>query len=258
MKPLQTVKRAFMQTFYPQRCVCCGKLIEEDEKICIFCRRWIERVNTEKRCLRCGYEKKNCKCGQYTFHFERIIAPFYNIGLAQRGFYRLKFQNHPSFAVYFAEEMARCIREEYYGFVFSGICYVPTSRRHLYQRGFDQSEELARELSKILKLPLYTQALIHCIGGKTQHKLDKQARFEAIRGQYKTGMRLSGRILLVDDIMTTGATLDECARELLFAGADEVDCVTVLISGFEQEIQSEYTRKVCNLPRKAVEKTKKM
>ncbi len=235
----------FCRTFYPRHCVCCNTRIAEEEQICTFCRHWIERIPPEKRCLRCGMLKEHCQCNACVYHFEHLTAPFYNAGLAQQGFYRLKFGGRAHYARFFAAEMARSVRTEFYGTEFTGICYVPISRKHLRQRGFDQSKELARELSKILNLPFLEDRLICRTSGKTQHTLSWDERFEAAHGKYAVSGPVNGRILLVDDIKTSGATLDECARELLFAGADEVWCVSALINDTKFETISAYAQEVC-------------
>lgn len=236
---------AVLGTVYPRQCVCCGHRIADEEEICLPCRHWLERMHPEKRCFSCGLEKQHCQCTSCTYHFEKIVAPFYNAGLSQRGFYRLKFSRRPHYARFFAREMAKTVHTEYYGMNFDAICYVPISRKHLRRRGFNQSMILAKELGKILKIPVLYDAIICRFSGKTQHEQDWNSRFRSIRNKYEVGMEVSGNILLVDDIKTSGATLDECARELLFAGADKVYCVAALISDPKFSVTAEYTKEVC-------------
>ncbi len=230
---------------YPRKCICCGERISDDEDLCKFCHHWIERVPAEKRCSECGLIKDHCQCSICAYHFVKVVAPFYNSGLAQRGFYRLKFGLRRHYAKFFAQEMAKTVHSEFFGVTFDAVCYVPISRKHYHQRGFDQSKLLATEISKCLKTPLLQDAILCQFGGKTQHELSWKERFTAIRQKYRVGMDVKGRILLVDDIKTSGATLDECARELLFAGADEVYCVAALISDPNFEVTSEYTKEIC-------------
>ena len=230
---------------YPKKCICCGERIPEDEDLCKFCRHWIERVPAEKRCAYCGLIKEHCQCDSCAYHFVEMIAPFYNSGLAQQGFYRLKFGGRRHYANFFAREMAKAVHSECFGVTFDAICYVPVSKKHYRQRGFDQSELLAKELAKCLKAPLLEDAILCQFSGKTQHELSWKERFTAIRQKYRVGMPIKGRVLLVDDIKTSGATLDECARELLFAGADEVYCATALISDPQFQVTAEYTKEIC-------------
>ena len=105
--------------------------------------------------------------------------------------------------------------------------------RKKLKRGFNQSEVLAKNISKILKIPICNDALIAARKTKIQHTLTKDERFKNVRGKFIANKKhdLTGKtVLLVDDIKTTGATLDECAKQLLSLGADEVYCVTGLMT----------------------------
>lgn len=96
-------------------------------------------------------------------------------------------------------------------------------------RGFNQSEVLAERIAKILSLPIINA--LSCVkSAHSQHKIkDYKERFKNVKGIYKANGAFDGKtLLLVDDIMTTGATLNECAAVLLRAGADKIYCVTAL------------------------------
>ena len=105
---------------------------------------------------------------------------------------------------------------------FDGIAYVPLSGKSRRARGYDQSRLLARRLGKALGIPV-VKALRKCRDTQTQHQLSREERAENVRGAYSCGMDLSGRsLLLVDDIVTTGSTLRECAAALYDSGAQSV------------------------------------
>lgn len=234
-----------LSLFFPNTCLCCDRMIRHDELICPICAAHLERMDAAKRCLACGLPKTRCQCRGYAYHFAAVIAPFYNIGLARRAVYRYKFHRRKRNARFLSAEMAKAVQKEYADIPFSGVAFVPTSRKHIFLRGFDQAERLAERTAKQLGLPFLADALVHLPGGKTQHKLSREERFRSVRGFYKGGMPLSGNVLLADDIKTTGATLDECARQLLLAGADKVYCVTAAISDMNMEIEDEYVAAVC-------------
>ncbi|MHC1751228.1 ComF family protein [Humidesulfovibrio sp.] len=110
-----------------------------------------------------------------------------------------------------------------------GLVPVPLHPRRLLARGFNQSRELARLISARHGLPIWQDALVRVRRTTPQMRLARGARAENIRGAFAGRAELvAGRqLLLVDDIMTTGATLEECARALLHAGAKRVDVLAL-------------------------------
>jgi ComF family protein len=107
---------------------------------------------------------------------------------------------------------------------------VPLEIKRLKWRGFNQSEEIGKELTKFLKIPLVSDVLYKIKETPPQMKLAAEARIENIKGAFlvKNKERITGRkILLVDDVYTTGATMQECARVLKDSGAKEVWGVAV-------------------------------
>lgn len=106
---------------------------------------------------------------------------------------------------------------------------VPLHKRRLSERGFNQAEEIAKILAVELRLPL-ENILIRKKSTKQQAKLQKQERVENIKDAFalKEGFDIKGKnILVVDDVFTTGSTLDECARILKEAGAEMVKAFTL-------------------------------
>lgn len=113
---------------------------------------------------------------------------------------------------------------------FDLVTWAPLSRLRRWRRGYDQAELLAREVSSQLGLPL--QSTLHKANRKPLSRLEGSRSIRAARilGAYSlgNGANVAGkRILLVDDIVTSGATLNECARILKTAGAAEIICVTL-------------------------------
>ena len=218
-----------LEIFFPSTCISCGDAIDEGEYLCGYCRNNIERINPEKRCLKCGYEKKDCECKYRVFYFENIISLYENTGIAKKAYYRYKLNHKRHYADFFARAISLAIASEYYGIEFDGICYVPSSKRSSLKKGFDHSEELCRKVSQITGIKL-SEDLLYCKSFiRSQHKSSFEDRIKNVAGKYGYRYNLRGKnILLLDDIKTTGATLNECAKQLLYAGADKVYSVTVL------------------------------
>jgi competence protein ComFC len=106
----------------------------------------------------------------------------------------------------------------------------PCTKTRQLERGFNQTEVLAKRIAKCLKLTYQGVLLVRKRPRPDKHLLTERERWEAVRGAFATrvGTRIDKkRVLLVDDVMTTGATLDACAKVLRDAGAAEVYGLTV-------------------------------
>ena len=218
---------------YPNKCIGCGEIIAENGFLCDYCSAKIERNDLTNFCTSCGFEKDECVCNLNIYRFERIISIFKNDGVAQRAYYRYKFNKKQHYAIFFAREMTVGVERVYGDVKFDLICSVPSSRNILNNTHYDHSRYIAEYISKSLDIPYDAQALYCCKRSKLQHKSTIKERLTNVNGKYSYNYKIDGKtVLLVDDIRTTGATLDECSKMLLYAGAESVYCVTAL--GFKK------------------------
>lgn len=223
-------------TIYPNRCVCCREPIGEGETLCTVCYNSLKPIDSSRRCMLCGHEKKDCVCKIDAYHFAALVAPFYNEGLVHDAIIGYKYHSRLSAVRFFAERLALCVKNEYRDISFDAVCFAPTTNRSRRNRGFDQSELLARRVAKLLDLPFYEKALSRKVGFfyRSQHKQTSKERFQNVRGTFRCDERLPNKtVLLIDDIKTTGASLDEAARTLLFGGAREVYAAAIAITPFD-------------------------
>lgn len=227
---LKDLYNAVITAIFPSVCICCGETLEKEEFVCDYCNEMIKRVDMQNFCMMCGNDKHKGNCKK-VFHFDGVIAPFYNDDLIQKAFYNFKLFHKEYMFEYFAEEMAKSIKLKFPDIEFDAITFVPMPFIKKLKKGFNHSSVLAKRLSQILNLPLLPHAL-HCKSkGKGQHNLDGQERFLNVRGMYGFKHKINCKnILLIDDIKTTGASLDECARQLLFAGVHHVYCAAALVT----------------------------
>jgi competence protein ComFC len=114
-----------------------------------------------------------------------------------------------------------------YDFKSYSISFVPVTKRKLIDRGFNQSEVLAEKLAKNLNLKIFSD-LIKSKDTEDQTKLDFEKRLNNLNGVFKVKSSPPKKIILVDDVKTTGATLKECAKVLKEAGAKEIIALTIL------------------------------
>ena len=231
MRDVHSFFDAITLFFYPRRCAVCGDLIPAGDLLCAKCAKEIHLIS-EEFCTKCGNLKQNCECKKFVFHFAGCASAFRNRDAAQKCMYDFKIFGKLDRSRFLAIAMAQCVRRRFSGVAFDCVCCVPMFPKKKRAKGFNQSEILAKALAKQLALPYVPKALQQVKAGLSQHTLNARDRFDNVKGLYACAGNFSGKtVLLVDDIKTTGATLDECARQLRLAGAKAVLCVTALVSG---------------------------
>lgn len=236
MKIRKSIVKVISAALFPNRCANCDEMIPDGDCFCDYCFEMLSKTAVDKLCHVCGCEKENCQCKYHVFHFSGLASPFYNEGVAKNAMYRFKFRDKPYAVDFFAEQMCLSVKSIFYGIDFDTVVYVPLTLRKELQRGYNQSRELAVRIAKILNIPLTDNAL-GCKKKKSdQHKTNIKERFKNVSGIYYPRVSLLGkRVLLVDDIKTTGASLDECAKALFAAGAEEVYCVTAIVTKLQRK-----------------------
>lgn len=194
---------------------------------CIFCRKITDGGSICKSCQGdlpvCGQIKNR---GEF---FSAAAAPLYYEGSVRKALHRYKFSGKRGYCVGFSELMADCVRRELSD-RFDVVTWVPVSAKRLRKRGYDQSKLLAERTAERLGAPV-VRALKKTRHTKANSTLEgRESRAANILGAYEVTQRelVAGkRVLLIDDIFTTGATMSECARMLLMAGAGDVVCAAV-------------------------------
>ncbi len=215
------------RVFYPKRCVYCGKLIN-DGMLCKDCDN-IERI-TVKVCDKCGLIKQLCDCKRNAFHFDGMVGVFYNTGKAQEIVYKFKNLADTDTADFIAVNIAKRIEDKLPEIKFGAVCAVPMRAFKKFKRGYNQSDLIAKRVAKILNVPYYPNALTKIKKGEVQHSLKYEGRFNNVRRMYKVNMRFDNmKVLIIDDIRTSGATFDECARIIKRAGANCVIAASALV-----------------------------
>lgn len=204
--------RSVMDFFFPRRCPFCGKLVGRD-LLCDDCQKklpWTgERALSGKG-------------------FGRCAAPLYYEEQVRRAILELKFNGKTGGLDCFGRLMAECAAEQFMG-EFDTVSWVPVSRKRLKKRGFDQCRLLAAALCVDWHVrPVETLRKI--ADNPPQSGLETPAERRAnVLGVYEpvTENVVGKKILLLDDIVTTGATLGEGVRVLREAGAADVMCLTL-------------------------------
>lgn len=181
-------------------------------------------------CHKCGQGKNECECWRFSAAIDGFAAPFYNIGRAKSAMASFKFAGAASAAEIFAKYMAERFSSVFPEAEIDAICYVPDSHQNRRRKGYYSAKELAKALADIMELPLCEDILIQVKPSRPQHSLGYKERLKNVKGIYKAGGDLKGKnIIVVDDIKTTGATINECGRMLKKAKANKVFGLTAVM-----------------------------
>ncbi len=224
---LRAVARTLVRAVYPNRCACCGRVME-DKGLCRGCNALMNRVEGTT-CALCGQLVAECECGIIKPKLNGFTAPFYNSGRSSNALYRLKFAGAVSAADYFGKRMAERFKDRFPEAVPDGVCYVPDAHSSKKRNGYYTTYLLAVSLAKHLEIPIWDDALIQTKPTRRQHTLDRKERLANVKGVYTATERVKGKnIIVVDDIRTTGATINECGRAVRRAGAKTVWGITAV------------------------------
>ena len=109
---------------YPNKCIACGEIINENIFLCDYCVRNIKRLDLGNYCLNCGFENKNCCCEQSIYRFAGIVSVFENSDIAKRAYYSYKFSKNQHYAKFFALEMSNAVNEVFSEIKFDFVCSV--------------------------------------------------------------------------------------------------------------------------------------
>ncbi len=215
----------FKRVAFPHHCFLCNEVLYPHQRLCAVCVDKAPYI-LPPVCERCGRNEDDCFCGKHRRHFERCVSPFYHEGAAQKGIYTLKSDGFAVTVEGFAAEMAELVRREYGGIPFDVVTSVPMHEKDFSVRGFDQAQLLGEALARRLQLP-YDCLIKKITVTAPQKELKAIQRSGNLLGVFDVCADVGGKtVLLVDDVITTGSTLDECAKMLKIFGADEVYAVT--------------------------------
>lgn len=226
---------------YPVRCPVCGDIaVPAGKKVCDSCRTKPVRV-LEPRCKKCSKpleseEQEYCfDCSQKDFYYERGLALWMYDAAMKKSIGWFKYSRRKEYASYYADELAAHFQNEVRNMKPDVIMPIPIHISRLRQRGFNQAQLVAEELGARLNLPVVSDVLLRTEKTAPQKDLNSEERAENLRHAFTIHPQkikmCNGykRILLLDDIYTTGSTINSCARILKSAGVEKVYFLTLCI-----------------------------
>lgn len=215
----------------PRQCVVCGqRLAVSEEVICSKCNLHLPRTGFQTDAL----ENDMAKMLWGRIPVERVAALFYYEAHAASAniIYHLKYHDQPEIGRVMGRMAAREFRDSGFFDGIDAIVPVPLAKNRQRQRGYNQSKEIAEGIGEVTGLPIYNKVVLRTGFKESQTRMSRWDRNENVADvfQLTDGRRISGKhLLLVDDVVTTGATVVACARELL---KTEGVRVSVLSLGF--------------------------
>ena len=217
---------ALADLFFPQRCVGCERRARD--LLCRACFEALPRIG-RPTCARCGmptaFETLVCdECKNVDFGFESARAPLRYEGVGKEIVHSLKYRGYTTVVERLAAPLMLGVLDG--GDRFDGVIPVPLHRSRLRKRGFNQAEVLARGVAKEINAPV-SDTLQVVRRTRDQVELSAAERRANVEGAYSARGRVRGRILLIDDVFTTGATMSACSEILLRAGAGEVHALSL-------------------------------
>ncbi len=231
---LERLREALWNLCFPRRCPVCGDIVmPKGELICPGCVKELSPV-TQPVCLLCGKEVESARmevcpdCLRHKKTFRRNFAVFNYTDTASRSMAAVKYKGRREYLDFYGEAAVRRYGGQIRRIAPDLIVPVPVHPSRLRERGFNQAQILAGILGRSLEIPVWADGLRRIKKTLPQKELGAGQRLKNLEKAFGPGSlpKERKRVLLVDDIYTTGSTLEACTRVLKEMGVEEVFCLT--------------------------------
>ncbi len=233
---LKKITEGIGKLLFPPRCPICDEVVRISEfGICMDCAKKIRYVLPPK-CCKCGKhieaeDEEYCKdCGEKTHYFDAGRA-LYEYASVNQSLYRFKYSGRCEYAEVFGEEIAFYLKDFLREIKPDGLIPVPMHPKKERRRGYNQSALLARAVGKAASLPVYDEMVKRVRNTKPLKMLNPEERLNNLKKAFilgGNGVKLKV-VVIIDDIYTTGSTIDEIAKLLRGAGVEKVYFITLAI-----------------------------
>lgn len=227
---------AILDLLYPRRCPVCDAVLPQGAGLVCKNHKKLPYV-TAPCCLKCGkevetWEQEYCQdCQKYSKKFQKGFPVFNYIEPIKSSVLAIKYKNKREYCDFYGEEIVKKIKPILERRGLSGIVPVPMYKSKQRKRGFNQAQVLAKRVGDLTGIPVYHNLLQRFENTTPQKDLNPTERANNIRRSMTacnlpTGCR---QVLLIDDIYTTGITIEACTELLLNAGVEQVYFATICI-----------------------------
>lgn len=223
---------ALIGLFYPSVCAACGNTLYKWEYIvCTRCKAFLPKtgyeLNEDNPLARMFYCKIRLKAVTACFFFSKE-------GKVQHLIHELKYKSNADAGIFLGRELGKSIKEAP---LFQGIDYlipVPLHPKREKERGYNQSLMIARGMSEVTSIPTGEKFLVRSVNTVTQTHKSKEERWKNVKDIFEVrhSEQLESKyVLLIDDVLTTGATLEACALKLSAIPGITISCATAACAG---------------------------
>ncbi|MEG2380516.1 MAG: double zinc ribbon domain-containing protein [Oscillospiraceae bacterium] len=235
-------KRSFntiLNLVYLPKCIFCGEIMEPctETLICENCENKIPKCSKFECCQKCGkplYSTDNediCdECtGKVSQYFSRIVSVFEYEGKVRSSIIRYKSSSLTGYGREYARYMTDVIKEEYKNVKFDFIIATPPSKKRMREKGFDQIDFIAKEISKQTKIKYLKNSIKQIAPREKQSDLTYLERISNVKDNFqvlKPKILNNATVLLVDDVCTTCSTINECSKILKDSRVNQIYAVT--------------------------------
>lgn len=221
----------FLNLLFPPLCLLCERALVRSEKwLCTHCQTSLPHLHLHEERSQLLFRKLSA-----TLPVDEVLAYllYQKSGSTQKLLQLLKYKNYPELGELLGFHFGARLAEKGYGEKFDLIVPVPLHRKKLANRGYNQSELFAKGLSEALSVPLAPSLLLRTKASETQTSKSRLNRWLNVASIFVVPepAKASGkRILLVDDVVTTGATLEACAEVLFMAGCKDLSVGAIAVA----------------------------
>lgn len=222
-----------MNIVYPKRCAICGGIVaDKGNNVCSPCYKELPWI-VEPTCKRCGKPVENDEiefcydCSRRQFYYENGFSLWNYTGKMKQSIAYFKYHNRKEYGKFYGEEFVRVFGKELLKLEPDALIPVPIHWTRYIERGYNQTEIIAKEIGERLDIPVIDDLLVRNRKTVAQKKLDDKERARnleqafSISKKWKSGSDLR-KVIVIDDIYTTGHTINICAKVLKEYGIEQV------------------------------------
>lgn len=217
----------FVSLFFPRYCLSCSSsLVGGEETLCTRCIINLPKTNYDLN----DNPIKLRLAGRLPLTYGLAYLKLKKGGVVQKMLHQLKYNNHPEIGIKIGKVFGHELKRDGLDQAFDLIIPVPLHKSRMRKRGYNQSAKFAEGLSYALGIPWDESIAIRKVSTKTQTNKSKLDRWENVKGVFsmsKSAAIMGKRILLVDDVITTGATLEACGTHLVKHGCVQISVACV-------------------------------
>jgi len=216
----------FIHTLFPDCCIVCSQtLITQESHLCLHCEQELPLTYSHQHN---GMDLSQRFFGRIRLSSVNAYLKFYHEGIVQKLSHQIKYDNNPDLATYLGKKYGEVLKAHLNIEKEWVLVPVPLHKRKLLKRGYNQSMAFALGLSETLGLTLDENLLIRIKPGSTQTNKSRMDRWDNVSAIFRTTDSVEGKkIILVDDVLTTGATLEACGQALVKQGCKELSIIVL-------------------------------